>query len=403
MKLNQEYQLTYCTNIHPGEDWDSVMQTLDIYVPSIKQALSPDQPFGIGLRLSRQAADQLRNAHNLVVFKNWLAVNNCYVFTMNGFPYGGFHRQRVKDDVHQPDWTTPERYEYTHMLFELLSELLPEGMDGGISTSPVSYKHWHQSTEAVQKVMIKGVKNICQIAWQLHQIKANTGKFLHLDIEPEPDGLLEDTQTTLAFYNDYLLTQGTAWLMQNHNLTKEDAEECLRDHIRVCYDVCHFAVMYEEPEQVLQQLQAADIRIGKVQISAALKTQLPDGDRSLKEEAFQQFKESTYLHQVAALDQSGKRKQYPDLPEALKEIHQAEIKEWRTHFHVPIFLESYGELQSTQDDVVKTLDYLKTNHITNHLEVETYTWEVLPEDIRIELAESIARELYWVRQNFVQA
>lgn len=376
------------------------MQTLDIYVPRIKAALSPDAPFGIGLRLSRQAADQLINAHHLATFKNWLSANDCYVFTMNGFPYGGFHRQRVKDDVHQPDWTTQERYEYTRNLFVILAELLPEGMDGGISTSSLSYKHWHTSTAEVKEVMEKSVHHLVQITTQLYQIRQKSGKLLHLDIEPEPDGLLEDTETTVNFYKEWLIPMGVKILVDNQGLSAEEAEECLREHIRLCYDVCHFAVMNEAPEMALKKFEAEDIRIGKVQISAALKTYLPEGDREAKEAAFRQFAESTYLHQVVAIDAQGNRKQYPDLPEALKEINQPEIKEWRTHFHVPVFLENYGELQSTQDDVIKTSNYLKEHHLTNHLEVETYTWEVLPTAIRLELGDSIVRELQWVKENF---
>ncbi|WPP53581.1 metabolite traffic protein EboE [Catalinimonas niigatensis] len=402
MQLDQHYQLTYCTNIHPGEDWNTVMETLYTYIPPVKQVLSPEAPFGIGLRLSRQAADQLMNAHCLATFKNWLTAHNCYVFTMNGFPYGGFHRQRVKDDVHQPDWTTTERYEYTRNLFYILTELLPEGMDGGISTSPLSYKHWHKSASELDVVMEKSLDHLVQIAVQLHEIRQKSGHLLHLDIEPEPDGLLEDTQTTLDFYKNWLIPQGVK-ILEKKGMSVEQAEECLREHIRLCYDVCHFAVMNESPESVLQKFASEDIRIGKVQISAALKAILPDSNRKAKEAAFRQFAESTYLHQVVAIDQQGNRRQYPDLPQALEEIHKPEIREWRTHFHVPVFLENYGELQSTQDDVIRTLNYLKTHHPTHHLEVETYTWEVLPEDIRLEMADSIVRELEWVRENFIEA
>lgn len=403
MKLGKQYHLTYCTNIHPGEDWDSVMQSLDIHIPPIKQALSPDAPFGIGLRLSRQAAEQLMNAHCLATFKNWLTANDCYVFTMNGFPYGGFHRQRVKDEVHQPDWTTPERLDYTRKLFFLLAELLPEGMEGGISTSPVSYKYWHGRKEEMDKTLEKGANHLAKIAMQLHDIKTSTGQVLHLDIEPEPDGLLEDTQTTLDFYRKWLIPGGQEILRNEKGMSAQEAEACLREHIRLCYDVCHFAVMNEAPEEALRQFEAAGIRIGKVQISAAMKALLPPKDRQAQEAAFRQFTESTYLHQVVAIDEKGNRKQYPDLPEALKEINRPETKEWRTHFHVPVFLENYGALQSTQDDVIKTLNYLQTHHLTHHLEVETYTWEVLPEDIRLELTDSIVRELQWVKENMKEA
>jgi len=402
VRLNQHYHLTYCTNIHPGEDWDSIMHSLNTYIPPIKQAICPDTSFGIGLRLSRRAADQLMNAHLLATFKSWLDAHNSYVFTMNGFPYGNFHHQRVKDAVHQPDWTTSERYEYTKNLFYILAELLPEGLDGGISTSPISYKYWHATQSDVVAVMKKSVRHLVQIAWQLHEINASTGQVLHLDIEPEPDGLLEDTATTVRFFNDYLVPLGTQILEAEKGISSEESEACLRQHIRICYDICHFAVMYETPEVALSSFVKENIGIGKVQISAALKANLFRRNRKHKETLFQQFAESTYLHQVVAMDENGHRKQYPDLPNALKEINDPAIKEWRTHFHVPLFLENYGELQSTQDEVIRTLDYLQTHQLTNHLEAETYTWEVLPEGIRLELTESIVRELHWVRENFSQ-
>src|SRR4051794_9931301 len=129
MKTQHGY-LTYCTNIHAGENWHEHFDALKKNFPSIKERISPFQPMGIGLRLSNEASIELVNEENLSDFKIWLHEQNAYVFTMNGFPYGGFHNTRVKDNVHKPDWTTNERVAYTLRLFEILKELLPEGMDG---------------------------------------------------------------------------------------------------------------------------------------------------------------------------------------------------------------------------------------------------------------------------------
>ncbi|MEX2568428.1 MAG: xylose isomerase, partial [Cyclobacteriaceae bacterium] len=108
-----DFHLTYCTNIHPGESWDATFKNLKKYIPGIKSRISPDRAFAIGLRLSDEASRELTREENLVKFKNWLKEIDSYVFTLNGFPYGGFHRQVVKDEVHHPDWTTPERKDYT--------------------------------------------------------------------------------------------------------------------------------------------------------------------------------------------------------------------------------------------------------------------------------------------------
>nr|WKN38509.1 metabolite traffic protein EboE [Tunicatimonas sp. TK19036] len=402
MKLSNQHHLTYCTNIHPGESWEEVLKSLETYVPAVHSALSPDQPFGIGLRLSQQAGEQLAEPTALDEFQTWLEENNCYVFTMNGFPYGGFHRQVVKDQVHQPDWTTPERYNYTLQLFSILSKLLPSDMDGGISTSPLSYKWWHSGEEAQKQVWQKSTEHLVEIASRLYRNRQESGQLLHLDIEPEPDGMLENTQEVIDYFNNWLLPIGIPILQEQLGLSPDEAEECLKTHIQLCYDVCHFAVVYEKPQEVFQRWATEGIRVGKIQISAALKADLPASkeERAPVVQAFQSLVESTYLHQVVARKNDQQLLHYPDLPEALEHIHQPEVAEWRTHFHVPLFVPSYGALTSTQQSIQEVLDILKETPTTNHLEVETYTWEVLPKEIQVGLAQSIVRELQWVQNHY---
>ena len=400
----QDYHLSYCTNIHPGESWAEVEQSLKAYVPEIKKQLSPDKPFGLGLRLSNQASMELLEGNQLQQFREWMEQEGLYVFTFNGFPYGDFHHQEVKDKVHQPDWTKPERLDYTLRLFDILANLLPEGMDGGISTSPLSYKLWFSSPEKRKAVIETATHQLLQVVVHLYQIREKTGKWLHLDIEPEPDGLLENTKEVVVYFRDWLLPKGIPFLQQELGLSEQQAESCLKDHLQLCYDVCHFALAYEQPGEVFQQMENAGIRIGKIQISAALKSLLPKAqeDRNKLRSLYTPFAESTYLHQVVARQTNGSLRHYNDLPAALKDVQKADLQEWRTHFHVPVFESSYGSLQSTQDEIEEVLNILKEKHITNHLEVETYTWEVLPQESRLPLSESIIRELQWV-QNVLSA
>lgn len=400
MKINGHH-LSYCTNIHPGESWAEVELNLHTYIPKIKQALSPDAPFGIGLRLSNRASQELVLGDQLSNFKNWLQANDCYVFTFNGFPYGGFHRQVVKDEVHQPDWTTPERLDYTLRLFDILAELIPEGIEGGISTSPLSYKYWHKNPESTTKVKQQATLQLAQVAEKLHSIKEERGKTLHLDIEPEPDGLIENTREVIDYYREWLIPQGSIYLNKESGLSLQEAEACLKNHIRICYDVCHFAIVYEQPEEVFPSLDREGIKIGKIQISAALKANLGEqaSERAAVQQAFAPFVESTYLHQVVERNQNGELMHYPDLPAALLALDKEGAREWRTHFHVPVFLSNYGRLESTQEDILKVLGYIRREGLSHQLEVETYTWEVLPDDIRLELSDSIIRELQWVKEN----
>src|SRR5690554_4375844 len=98
--IKNGFHLTYCTNIHPGESWKETFQNLQFHIPKIKQELSPNGSLGIGLRLSNEASLALVEKAKLHEFKVWLSANRAYTFTFNGFPYRGFHRQVVKDQVH---------------------------------------------------------------------------------------------------------------------------------------------------------------------------------------------------------------------------------------------------------------------------------------------------------------
>jgi hypothetical protein len=398
MDLGKVGHLTYCTNIHAGESWEEVFQSLKDYVMPIKTKISPDKPFGIGLRLSNKASCDLTNNMNLQIFKKWLDLNNLYVFTINGFPYGGFHGQKVKDQVHHPDWTTTERLAYTLRLAKILAFLLPENMDGGISTSPVSYKPWLDAEEEnTERVFNSGSNHMFALVEELVKIKKSTGKVIHIDIEPEPDGLIENSGELVEYFKFYLIPEGKEYLKKNLSLTSQEAKEAITDHIRACYDICHHAVAYEKPKEVFDKYQNAGIKIGKIQISAALKVLL--ADETKKAEALsklKQFEESTYLHQVIER-RNGKLYQYPDLTEAFKNFNSKEIAEWRIHFHVPLFVNQYENLYSTQDDIIETLKLHSEKPVTNHLEVETYTWDVLPSKLKLDLKSSIERELEWVK------
>jgi len=346
--LTNAGHLTYCSNIHAGESWADHFAALKQYFPQIKKKVSPNTRMGIGLRLSNQASLDLIRDDQLKNFSTWLTENDAYVFTMNGFPYGGFHHVRVKDQVHTPDWTTTDRVDYTIRLFRILEKLLPDDMDGGVSTSPLSYRHWFKSADALKAARQKATANILLVAEELVRIQKNSGKLLHLDIEPEPDGILESGKEFIDWYENELLPAGSPLL--------------LKAHIRLCYDVCHFAIGYEDQEEVIRQLKQKGIGIGKIQISAALKGN------------------------------------YPDLPEALADADDPEVNEWRAHFHVPVFSEQFGILESTQQQIRQLIEMQKNSPMTSHLEIETYTWEVLPSFLKLPLHESIIRELQWVME-----
>jgi len=384
MLTGNNYHLTYCANVHPGETWEETFLQLKKHLPEVKRAVSPGKNFGTGLYLSDLVSREILTRNNLPEFKSWLEAEGLYVFTMNGFPYGGFHGKVVKDAVYKPDWTSRERVEYTKRLFAILAGLLPDGMDGGVSTSPVSYKYWFSNTIEVEGVFEISCRHFIEIAFFLQELESKTGKLFHLDIEPEPDCFLENSVDAIEFFTKKLIPSA------------QEKEAVIRKHIRLCFDICHFAVEYEEPETALTQLISNGIKIGKIQISSALKADLNNNGKE-KMRALRKFDEPRYLHQTIKRTASGAVKRFRDLPMALSD--QSAAAELRTHFHVPLFLNDYGGLHSTQDDVLKVIKFLKEHHVTNHLEVETYTWDVLPADLKTDLTNSIIRELLWVKNN----
>lgn len=393
--------LGYCTNIHPGEGWAAHFQNLRASVPAVKRTFRPDAPLGLGLRLANEASLALENPGALAELKTWLAENDLYVFTMNGFPYGGFHGVRVKDQVHAPDWTTRERRDYTIRLFHLLAQLLPDGLHaGGVSTSPLSYRFWWKTPEAQAEAVQTATRHILDVVDELVALRETTGKILHLDIEPEPDGILENSREFIGWYETVLQPAAETFFAEKRGFSETETRDRLRDHVRLCYDVCHFAVGYEQPADVLEALKIAGIRVGKIQVSSALKVDLTS-TFSEKLAALAPFDEPTYLHQVVARRADGGFDRYPDLPEAFNDSYPRRHDEWRVHFHVPLFSESYGQLNSTQDAVREVLRIQRETPFTHQLEVETYTWGVLPPAAQAPLNESIGRELDWVEKQLV--
>ncbi len=395
MLLNKTTHYTYCSNIHPGETWDETFKALKENVPAIKKELCPDQKFGLGLRLSNLASIQLNEGNNLQVFKEWCAEEDVYVFTMNGFPYGEFHQTIVKDKVHAPDWTSKERLLYTKRLFKQLAELIPSTIEGGISSSPLTYRHWHRP-EDLEHIFEKSCLNLAEVVILLATLEKETGNYLHLDIEPEPDGLLENSDEFIAFYLEKLIPIASPFISDHLNIDEYEAKAMIYRYITMCYDVCHFALAFESPEQTLAKLEQRGIKIGKVQISAALSGKPEEGKETAFWTELEKLDESCYLHQVTC-KMNGKLVTYRDIGDIID--NKPKVDEVRAHFHVPVFVENYENFSSTQNSIIKVMELQKELQFCNHFEVETYTWGVLPKEIKLDLKKSISRELLWGLQH----
>ena len=257
MRLDPDgvFQLTYCTNIHPSNGWDDVLANLRRYALPLKARFAPDAPFGIGLRLSGVESRELLTGNRLAQFRAFLDEQGLYVFTLNGFPYGPFHNQPVKENVHAPDWRDDERVDYTLRLIEILAALLPPGMEGGISTSPLSYKTWLDADDEATWDLL--IRNLVRVAAAMVRLRQDLGTLIHVDIEPEPDGLLGSFDEFAGFYEARLLPAGAVLLAAELGVSEAEASDCLLEHLRVCFDACHVAVGYEDPATLLDRFAAA--------------------------------------------------------------------------------------------------------------------------------------------------
>ena len=385
MKLNYGLHLAYCTNIHRGETWPETFESLKRHTLAVRERVCPGKPYAIGLRLSNRAAHDLSDRATLLAFQRWLGEKQCYVFTINGFPFGRFHGTRVKEQVYLPDWTSPERVAYTNLLFDLLAQLLPAGIEGSVSTVPCGFKERVTNPEQWKTIR----SNLWLCVEHIARVSAQTGRKLHLGLEPEPLCLLETSGEVIHFFDR---------MRAEH---RNDAR--LAEHLGVNYDTCHLAVEFEEPQNALGALQQHGIKISKLHLSSALKIK-PTAEARAELAA---FADDVYLHQVVVRDADGKCIIYRDLDEALareRELDECGMRdgkpqetEWRIHFHVPLHSAPMGLLGNTSDHLLGALDLLAANPgLCSHLEMETYTWEVLPPERKNrDVVDQLVAEYAW--------
>jgi len=381
--------LAYCTNIHPAAGLAGVMDSLRTTAADVQRRVAPGAHLPIGLRLSAAEVVELEEPGAVERVADELGRLRLDVVCANGFPFGAFHGAGIKSDVHRPDWRDTRRVIYSERLGAALARFLPAHGAGGVSTSPLSYRPWGEPSREAQGAM---ARNIARVAQRFARLAEDTGRTVHLDIEPEPDGLLE-TLTGFARWFEQDLAPAAA--VPDIGLDGDT----LRRHVRLCLDACHAAVMHEPPAEAISALETVGVRVGRVQVSSALRITIPtEPDARVRmRRALAPFAESTYLHQtVGALD-AGAIERWEDLPEALAALDTARAREWRIHYHVPVFWTGAGEIGTTQGHLIELLREVRTRGLCRLFEIETYTWGVLPAEMRLGLPDSIAREMDWLR------
>jgi sugar phosphate isomerase/epimerase len=381
--------LSYCTNVHPGRSVAEVEKGLDEYTVAVRERFGA--PLAAGLWLARPVADELAESEDtLRRFRDGLFRRGLTCHTLNAFPYGDFHSDRVKENVYLPDWSQPQRRQYTEHCATLLATLLPDALDeGSISTVPLGFKGFTHPPGFLDRC----IEQLLETASFLASLREQTRKIIRLGIEPEPLCLLETTTETLAFFQRLFA-----------RADDEGRGEIARTHIGVCYDVCHQAVEFEDVRGSIAALDAAGVRINKVHISCAL--QLDDPADAAARSALLRFVEPRYLHQTTALTRDGDVVRVLDLDEALVESPGDDFRDartWRVHFHVPVDADRMGTLATTRPALRDALAAVAGLRYAPHLEVETYTWDVMPGRQSVDLAEALARELTAARWMIVEA
>lgn len=385
--------LTYCSNIHAGESWVSVRDTLAAVLPELRNRLAWAGPMGIGLRLSAAAAETLDDPHALADFRRFLGDGRYYVFTINGFPYGAFHHTRVKEHVYEPDWRDPRRLAYTNRLAGLLAQLTGDAgvVAPSVSTVPGGFRA-HVHDDAARGAVADG---LLRHAAYLVDLRRRTGRTITLAIEPEPACQMETTGEVLEFLTRWVYDPDRVAAVRRETGMAMGVDD-VKAHFGLCLDTCHLAVAHEDPVAALDAIEAAGVPIRKVQVSSALTVATPQSAESLT--ALERFADDTYLHQV--VEQGTTLTRFTDLPEALAAARRqaAGHAPWRVHFHVPVFLEALGPFFTTQRHLQTTVQEVLRRGLCSQFEVETYTWDVLPPEHRTAgLVPAIARELAWTR------
>ena len=381
--------LGYCTNVHAGSDLDTTKKNLAEHAIQVKDKFSSDAPMGIGLWLSNSTTRDLLQGDQLDRFRDWLQTSGLVPFTLNGFPYGDFHQKVVKHHVYQPTWSEPDRLEYTALLLACQDALLPEGLSGSLSTLPLG---WGTRSDDEDFLVYCG-EYLSSIAEVMDRMESETGRRLQVCIEPEPGCVIDTAPDMVRFFEKYLLTG-----------TETENQRILR-YLGVCHDICHSAVMRESQSSAVRAYDESGIRIGKVQVSAAIEFTLDPEDQETYRPIVEElagFAEDRYLHQTTVKSDSDNDYEFfEDLPAAMSaRLDSPGRSEWRIHFHVPIYRQQLGYIGSTQKEIREFLVALAdSDQSVDHFEVETYAWNVLPPDHQVQcLADGISQELAWFQE-----
>ena len=396
MSVHRTEHLAYSTLVHPGDTWPEMRESLSTHGPAVKEKVSPNDPYAVSLRISGASADRLTDdAGERADVRRWLDEHGMFIYTVNAFPHGPFKDRLVMEDVYEPDWATEERVRYTCQVADILAELAPEDVDPSIQSSPLAFRTKVTSTEDLHHL----TDNVLRVVAHLVDLEERTGRRVKLALEPEPACILETTDETIAWFRDEAWsTRSRAVLSELTGLPDSEAIGRLRRHLGIVFDICHQSVQFEDIGRSLRDLRDAGVPVFKLQAAAALR--VPEVTPQAVE-TLEAFTDTIYLSQTTER-RDGELIRFLHLSDAIAAWRADPTggpREWRTHFHVPVFIDDLDGLGTTRDGIVAALQVHAELPVSDHLEIETYTWDVLPSQYKDgDIDEYVARELTWVEE-----
>jgi hypothetical protein len=389
--------LTYSTLVHPGDTWEEMWTSLNTYVPKVKARVAPNQRFGVSLRLSADSAATLvKSKPEREKLKKFLGDNDMYLYTVNAFPYGAFKGTVVKEQVYEPDWRSEERTRYTMNVADVLADVCTPDISPSIQSAPLGFK----PRVTGDNVVASYTDHVMRVVAHLIGLEQRTGRVVTLALEPEPYCFLETTDEAVDYFTKHLYSGAAAETVAKlAHIPISEAHVALRRHLGIVFDICHQAVEYENIAECLQKLVDAGIPIFKLQEAAAL--HIPEVTQSIVD-TLKRYSKTIYLTQTVE-KKDGKLTRFLNLEDAFAAWEKAPgPREWRTHFHVPVFLDDLGPFRTTRFAIEEALRFHKLKPLSRQLEIETYTWDVLPDNLKTgDIVDYVCRELEWVRGQLV--
>jgi sugar phosphate isomerase/epimerase len=396
-------RLAYCMNLHAAESLDELVLGIERITSPLRDRIAPGREFGVGMYVPGALARELANdAAKLAHLKAALDRRELDPFTFNAFPFGGFQTDGLKEGVFEPRWDEEARLAFTLDVARVATALArgdPGERHVSISTHAGAHASYFRRSSDRSAKLALFARGFRRAAAELAALEAASGRRIVLSIEPEPRSSANDTSELTALFA----------AISNPQKGEHADREAIQRHLGACLDTCHAAVEFEPERRALGQ--AAGLRsarlgagLGKVQWTSALSLRDPAGNPAALR-ALIALDEPRFLHQVTG-HAPGLTLRAPDLGAFAAEWEEGE-REWRRafelrcHFHVPIDAERLGDggLATTRayaDGVLALALAQPAEWGTGelHVEIETYTWDVLPREARGagELVDALERE-----------